>query len=917
MLAARHLPRAADAQNKNHNALLAKNSGSGCRFAAARGNDAGPDSAGRWLAILLLCLVCPHSSQSAERENLIAVYVYRLAERIQWPDQESSSSFEFLIIDENNSVATALTEISRQRTLHGKQFKVRYSKHYEAGSAPQVIFLGREKLELYSDIYSRSARQPVLIISEGLGDSRSMMIDLSRKDPGVITFKMNKANLLNRQLEADADITLLGGTEVDIARLYREGQATLDQQNQKLEKLAKDIRLSEDYSEGLAASLKAAERRISEQEALVSSYTLDIQAMEKTLDRLAGEITTLSTERNALREREEQKRLRLEDMTAALNSKEEEFSRLQSRIAVSSRELEEYASRIDEQLATISAKEQEIDQLGVTVSSQNKYLLLAAFTAFLLGLLALTSYRAFKNRQRLNTTLTEYARELEHSKKHAEQSARAKTTFLSNMSHELRSPLTSIIGFSSLIKQNHSISDELREHVDIINRSGEHLLALINDVLDLSKVEISNIEIDQIDFDIYNLLEEVVEMMVVNAESKGLYLRYEIADDCPRHARGDETKLRRVLINLLSNAIKFTHQGGVFIRVESDLASDDRFTLRCHVEDSGIGILEQNMKELFLPFSQVHHEREASGTSKGTGLGLSLSKQLLEYMGGSIRVASQFGKGSIFTFELPLSLSSPAQVRMTHQEPPQIRAIKNSATPIKALVVEDIIESATYLRRVLESVGCHVTEAHSGIEAIEAFQNDPPDVIWMDRRMNQMDGLEATRNIRALPGGDDTVIVMVTASAFRDDKEKLLKMGLDDVVHKPYLPQEIYRCLEQLLQLEFEYEEVEGEFGTSDISYQTALETLSAMPEATLNELSAAFKSLDLDSSYQEIAKLDAEYDELAAELTRLAANFDFEYLQRLLAEAMARHTNQGDINNNSQVPPAPSLSEKNHAIES
>lgn len=406
--------------------------------------------------------------------------------------------------------------------------------------------------------------------------------------------------------------------------------------------------------------------------------------------------------------------------------------------------------------------------------------------------------------------LNERTKELEEAKLAAEYANRAKSVFLANMSHELRTPLNAILGFAQLLARSPDIEGEYRENLGIIVRSGEHLLGLINEILDIAKIEAGQTPLQVGAFDLHRLIADIGEMFATRAQSGGLSFAKEIAADLPRYAKGDAGKIRQVLINLLGNAIKFTKAGGVRLTAASrpeespaGAGAPVRFLLHCEVEDSGIGIAAEQLENIFTPFVQLETGQDKAA---GTGLGLSICKHYLELMGGTIGARSTPGAGSTFFFDLPLT--ETAEVAGDESRPlRRVIGIAPGRKPWRILIVEDNQENRLLLRRLLERGGLTVLEAANGAEAVDLFQTELPDFVWMDIRMPVMDGYEATRRIKATEAGNRTPVVALTASAFEEQRWNIVASGCDDLVRKPFREEEIWAMLEKHLGARFLYEE--------------------------------------------------------------------------------------------------------------
>ncbi len=411
-------------------------------------------------------------------------------------------------------------------------------------------------------------------------------------------------------------------------------------------------------------------------------------------------------------------------------------------------------------------------------------------------------YRVRQLRQRtleLESLVKVRTHELIVAKEHAESANQAKSRFLANMGHELRTPLNAIMGFSELLSMDDNQSKDQYQSLQIINRSGEHLLKLINDILDMAKIEAGNTILNTAPFDLGAMVQDVAQMMRIQADRKHLKLAIEHSSLFPRFIVGDEARLRQIMVNLIGNAIKFTDQGHVLIRIGMKASDSDRLIIE--VEDSGIGINAEDQARIFEPFTQLGLQ----GGSKGTGLGLSITHQFVQMMGGTISVDSTPGKGSVFTLELPVVAANEHDVIRSDK-----RGIVSTLAPNQAsyriLIVEDQEDNQALLSQLLTSVGFQVRVAENGEQGVELFKSWKPHFIWMDKRMPVMDGVTATQHIRALPGGKEVKIVAVTASAFSDERQELLDSGMDDYISKPYRAAEIYECLERHLGVTYLYE---------------------------------------------------------------------------------------------------------------
>ncbi|MEJ2693076.1 MAG: response regulator [Candidatus Thiodiazotropha sp.] len=485
------------------------------------------------------------------------------------------------------------------------------------------------------------------------------------------------------------------------------------------------------------------------------------------------------------------------------------------------------------------------------------------------------------HQSQLEETVRQRTEELRLSRDAAEAASTAKSAFLANMSHELRTPLNAILGFSSIVRKDPHIPEAQRKNLDIINRSGKHLLTLINDVLDVAKIEAGTVHLSNAPFDLGSMVRDVIDMMQMRAEEKGLHLLIDQSSRFPRYIVGDEPRLRQVMINLIGNAIKYTEQGGVALRL--GITRDECAQLQIEIEDSGPGIALKDQPRIFEPFVQLGDH----GASKGTGLGLTITRQYVLMMGGSIGLESTQGEGSLFRVNLPLIEAKATDIAHAKQaESGEVIALATGQPQYRILIVEDQPDNRALLAHLLESIGLQVRIAENGEQGIELFQQWYPHLIMMDRRMPVMDGEEAMHRIRELPGGREVKIVAVTASAFKEQQEKMLDAGMDDFVGKPYTPSEIYNCLARQLGLRYLYNNyTESQTQSSSL----AAESISSLPSTLRAELKQALETLDSDHINHLIAKVEAYNKELYQTMAQAAERFDYPTILRALTDTRVR----------------------------
>jgi len=475
---------------------------------------------------------------------------------------------------------------------------------------------------------------------------------------------------------------------------------------------------------------------------------------------------------------------------------------------------------------------------------------------------------------------------LAETKQKAEVASEAKSAFLANMSHELRSPLNAILGFTQVMRRS-SLSRDNMEHLDIISRSGEHLLTLINQVLDLSKIEAGRTTLNQTDFALYHLLEEVEHMFSLKADSNGLQLTFHQADNIPRYIRTDELKLRQVLINLINNALKFTKDGGVTVRITRLKTTNlNKALLQFEVEDSGPGITPEELDSLFEAFVQTETGKQSK---EGTGLGLPISRKFVQLMGGDMKVISPVfqdreNKGTNFQFTIQTDILSSIEDLSVNQQTKRVVALQPNQPHYRILVVDDNWVNRYLLLKLLEPLGFELKEATNGQEAVDIWSTWQPHLIWMDMRMPVMDGYEATEQIKQHLKGQATAVIALTASVLEEEKAIVLSAGCDGIIRKPFQEHEIFETMHQHIGVQYLYETIDSaKFHKSEqTDYKPLQLQLVRLSPDILTQLHLAATENNLSAMNEVLQVIQTHNVDLAEQLNTLADDFDYETIAEL-----------------------------------
>ncbi|MEO0540317.1 MAG: response regulator [Cyanobacteria bacterium P01_A01_bin.105] len=497
----------------------------------------------------------------------------------------------------------------------------------------------------------------------------------------------------------------------------------------------------------------------------------------------------------------------------------------------------------------------------------------------------------------LNTSLEDKVRDrtvaleqanhqLQDAKTAAEAANQSKSAFLASMSHELRTPLNAILGFSQILSKDPTLSNDQQGQLAIINRSGEHLLHLINDVLEMSKIEAGKMTLNLDTVNLTDLLDDLQAMLSLKANAKGLQLRVERSEDLPTYVEADPSKLRQVLINLLGNAVKFTHRGLVRLRVTCQPPQGESQSLAFDVQDTGPGIAAAELDRVFDAFAQTETGRRSH---KGTGLGLAISYQLVRVMGGLLKVKSIVGRGSRFWFEVPLRVmaTSPAPV-----ETAPVVALAPGQPAYRVLVVDDVADLRLLMTRMLGAVGFQVREAENGEGAIATWQAWHPHLIIMDWQMPVMNGNKATRRIRQMAGPNSPTIIAVSAGVFDQSRRSILAAGCDALLLKPFTETQLFEAIAQHLPVQYRYAHPPSAAPGLTSACANSDEILrilqSSLPSAWLTDLYQSVSVLDSEKCLELLSQIPDAQVEVRQALSEQIHDFRFDMLIELLKPAFS-----------------------------
>ena len=828
--------------------------------------------------VLSLCLSAKELIST--QEGLDAAFIFLISKNTSWENNNRSKYFNIAVVDKSDRTVKAFEKLTKGIKLNDKPIKINridFSDIDDVYQNYQVLFLSKRYKKRLSDVFEVIPESfPILIISKECNSDKDFMINLYEDNFQKINIQINLDQIHKHNLLVSNEIILAGGKKVGISNLFESSIEALKVQEKKYkeyalknQQLKQEIRKYRDNIDELEYKMKTLRSEISLRQNELENKLSNIRKKNRELDKI---VKALKSEKQQLLKKQ-----------AKLKSLKNEYVALRDKLNAQKELMQKQKDIISKKESVVLQKQQEIKILDKqihkqqqqlvdkieTIQQQSMVLYLMIVIVSMMILFAIYFYRSKKRYEQLNE-------QLGIAKENADNANHSKSIFLANMSHELRTPLNAILGFSQLLTKDDTISKSNKKTIHSIYRAGSFLLSLINDVLDISRIEAGKLVLHEDATDIKQMLGDIFSFVKTAAEKEGIKLLMKIDESVPECVFLDGDKLRQIILNYLTNSIKYSGGKTVNLYIKSS-----KKTLYISVKDEGQGIKKEDMENIFKPFIQIDKANEHTGT----GLGLTITQKYAQSMGGDVSVESEYNRGSVFKAYVSYAschLDEIDKREILHN----INGIKTQKL-IKILIVDDKLDNRELLANILKNDGFEIFMAENGQEAVEEFKKHTPDIIWMDRKMPLLDGEEATKIIRTLPKGRDVVIIGITASAFKEDEEKLLSAGMDEFILKPYDIGEIFMVMKKYFDVEYIYEKspkTEDEL-PHEFSYEQFVAELKTLDDDTLKSLYHNTLLLDKEVIQTSIKDIEKENKDLADMLNYLVEEMLYNVIIKNVSE--------------------------------
>jgi len=801
------------------------------------------------------------SAKNISETELNSAFIYLIAKNTTWPHEEKIHQYNIALVDDDRDLLHTFQKLTDGVPLKGKKIiakQLTLSEIFKHYNEYQLIYLSKKNSRYLRDLYEKIPTEtPVMIISNENDDYDYIMVNLYLDNHNKKNIQINLQNIIEHHLSVSNEVILTGGKEVGISKLFQSSLTALKKQedaytkykllNQNLQKKVtqyeQNIAALHQQLKQLSDDIKQKEKKLQEkfqklqaQNEELRKVTKELYAERKILESQKSKNQELINEYQSLKQKFAQQEQKLKEQNKLLQEREAILKHKEQMIEL-------LDTQIKQQVEQISKKESLLKAKSKKIKTQSILLLLVAIIGLLLAILA---WILFRNKQRTE----ELNEELKEAKEKAEYANQSKSMFIANMSHELRTPLNAIIGFSQLLSQDASISQEKKNLLQTIYKSGVFLLSMINDILDLSKIEARKIILHPQPTELHTLIEDIIVWLSSRAEEKGIKLELASQIQAPSCILIDADKLKQILINLITNAIKYSKKGRVTLAVRSD----DEY-LYIDVADEGVGINQDDIDKIFKPFTQVGDASDRTGA----GLGLTITKKFIDAMEGEISVESEVGKGSVFTVKVPYKVSNACEMRQHKPSYKSIIGIDSAKKPSIG-ILDSNTENIQLLSMMLHKIGCYVYSFNTLTKMKHHLKTNSLDMLFIEKNIllkhqEEFEDIQHDYNFQTL---------VMSASVNIAEEDIYKRLNITGYIIKPLTMENVYAALQKYLHLNFIYSQTKQKISVSIYTEEELHKKLLHVSEDILDDIYQKAVLLNADEFHDLVDELQNVDKELA-----------------------------------------------------